>query len=52
VLGEGAQGAVPGDLLEYREGAALVLQLPDAGVAELVESPPGGFGEALGGPPV
>jgi len=52
VLGERAQGAVPGDLLEYREGAALVLQLPDAGVAELVEGPSGGVGEALSGPPV
>lgn len=52
MFGEGAQRAVPGDLLEYRQGAALVFQLPDAGVAQLVKGPSGGVGEAFGGPPV
>lgn len=52
MLREGAQRAVPGNLLQHWQRAAVVLQLADAGVAELVQGPSGGAGEGLGGPPV
>jgi hypothetical protein len=42
---------VPGDFLQHGQREAVVFQLPDPGVAQLVERPAGGGGEYLGGPP-
>ena len=49
MLGEGAQAAVSGDLLDDRERAVFVFELADAGVPELVQRPTGCAGEQLGG---
>jgi hypothetical protein len=43
---------VPGDLLQHGQQAVVVFQFPDPGVAQLVEGPAGGRGEAFGCPPV